>query len=139
MRKLAVALLSIALIAISCVTALAAESPELPTETCTRGCSSPELPTETCTRGCSKDCDRRWGWDCRNYPNYSGYSGYSGYSVYPGYSGYSVYPGYQQVAYGGVMTVSPKTGVSDSDAIFAVLGVLACGSLAVVAKKKMSE
>jgi len=134
MRKLAVALLSIALIAISCVTALAAESPELPTEIC----------TETCTKGCSKDCDRRWGWDCRNYPNYyypnySGYSGYSGYSVYPGYSGYSVYPGYQQVAYGGVVTVSPKTGVSDSDAIFAVLGVLACGSLAVVAKKKMSE
>ncbi len=43
------------------------------------------------------------------------------------------------VAYGRVVDMSPKTGVSDSDAIFAVLGVLACGSLAVVAKKKMSE
>ena len=89
MRKLAVALLSVSLIAISCVTALAAESPELPTER---------------------------GWNrCLGYP------------------------GYQQVAYGRVVDMSPKTGVSDSDAIFAVLGVLACGSLAVVAKKKMSE
>ena len=89
MRKLAVALLSVSLIAISYVTAVAAESPELPTE---------------------RGWNRCWG-----------------------------YPGYQQVAYGRVVDMSPKTGVSDSDAIFAVLGVLACGSLAVVAKKKMSE
>ena len=95
MRKLAVALLSVSLIAISCVTALAAESPELPTE---------------------RGWNRCWG-----------------------YPGYQDYYGYQQVAYGRVVDVSPKTGVSDSDAIFAVLGVLACGSLAVVAKKKMSE
>ena len=100
MRKLAVALLSVSLIAISCVTALAAESPELPTE----------VSTETCTRICRRGWNRCWG-----------------------------YPGYQQVAYGRVVDMSPKTGVSDSDAIFAVLGVLACGSLAVVAKKKMSE
>lgn len=104
MRKLAVALLSIALIAISGVTALAAESPELPTEIC----------TETCTKICRKGWSRRWGYDY-------------------------YYDGYQQVAYGRVVDMSPKTGVSDSDAMFAVLGVLACGSLAVVAKKKMSE
>ncbi len=106
MRKLAVALLSVSLIAISCVTALAAESPELPTE----------VSTETCTRICRRGWNRCWG-----------------------YPGYQDYYGYQQVAYGRVVDVSPKTGVSDSDAIFAVLGVLACGSLAVVAKKKMSE
>ena len=57
MRKLAVALLSVSLIAISCVTALAAESPELPTE----------VSTETCTRICRRGWNRCWGYPVRWY------------------------------------------------------------------------
>ena len=115
MKKAVVALLFIAMVAMSMFTVSAAISPELPT-----GGSDPSCP-QICRRW-----PRRGGYDY-DYC-YTG-GGYGGGIIYSGSGGGGVT----------VMDMSPKTGYSDNYAVLAVFGILMCTGMAVYSGKKMRE
>lgn len=95
MRKISVAIITVAMLAISCMPAFAVVSPEV------------DIEKGTCTNN-----------PCPNGGNAGGGSVGGGGSP-------------------ALSTTSAKTGVSANPAILAALGVVACGGVAVVAKKKI--
>lgn len=92
MKKISVAIVTIAMLAISCLPAFAVVSPEVDVPECTKPCYN-------------------GGGYCYNAGGSCGSPALS--------------------------TTSAKTGVSASPAVFAALGVVACGGVAVVAKKRI--
>lgn len=94
MRKISVAIITVAMLVISCVHAFAVVSPEV------------DIEKGTCTNN-----------PCPNGGNVGGGSVGGGSPA--------------------LSTTSAKTGVSVNPAIFATLGVVACGGVAVIAKKKI--
>ncbi|MEE0929387.1 MAG: hypothetical protein UIM53_00135 [Acutalibacteraceae bacterium] len=102
MKKLAVTMVTIAMLAVGCISASAVESPEVPGNVA--GDSDVNNNTNNSTSNSNNN-------DANN--------------VNAGKTTTS--------------TTSAKTGVSGSYAIFAALGVIACGGVATVAKRKVSE
>ncbi len=116
MKKVVVVLLFVVMMLASGLTALAAVSPELSTD------------TSTCPGTCRRWA-RRGGYD---YDYDYGY-GYGYGVVYRGGGGSGSGSGIT------VVDMSPKTGYSDIYAVLTVAGVLMCGSMAVYSGKKMRE
>ncbi|MEE1056507.1 MAG: hypothetical protein UH239_04575 [Acutalibacteraceae bacterium] len=99
MKKLAVTMVTIAMLAVGCISASAVESPEVPGNVA--------------------------GDDVNNNTNTNANTNSNNANANDTNAGKS--------------TTSAKTGVSGSYAIFAALGVIACGGVATVAKKKVNE
>lgn len=99
MKKLAVTMVTIAMLAVGCISASAVESPEVSGNVTDNDANN---KTNTSTNANSNNSNA-------NDTN------------------------------AGKSTTSAKTGVSGSYAIFAALGVIACGGVATVAKKKVNE
>lgn len=97
MKKLAVTMVTIAMLAVGCISASAVESPAVPEN----------VAGEDATN---------------NGNNASANANTNANDINAGKS-----------------TTSAKTGVSGSYAIFAALGVIACGGVATIAKRKVSE
>ena len=106
MKKLAVTMVTIAMLAVGCISASAVESPEVPGNVA--GDSDVNNNTNNSTNNSTSNSNNN---DANN--------------VNAGKTTTS--------------TTSAKTGVSGSYAIFAALGVIACGGVATVAKRKVSE
>lgn len=102
MKKLAVTMVTIAMLAVGCISASAVESPEVPGNVA--GDSDVNNNTNNSTSNSNNN-------DANNFN--------AGKTT--------------------TSTTSAKTGVSGSYAIFAALGVIACGGVATVAKRKVSE